>query len=131
MLLFCKKNKSISISKVFSLMSILEMFNLPLSQIAYDQVQTIQQLMVTASLKDNVDIWAYTGGSTEFSLARMYRLIVGHHQPDQAFRWVWKSFYQPKHKVFYWLLMKDRLSTRNILRRKNMHLESYNYELCN
>ena len=56
-----KKNKSISVSKVFSPMSILEMFNLPISQIAYDQVQTIQQLMVTTSLEDNVDIWSYTG----------------------------------------------------------------------
>ena len=109
-------------------MSILEMFNLPLSQIAYDQVQTIQQLMVTTSLEDNADLWAYTGDPPS---SLQQELIVGHHQPDQAFRWVWKSFCQPKHKVFCWLLLKDRLSTRNILRRKNMQLESYNCELCN
>ena len=29
------------------------------------------------------------------------------------------------------MLIKDRLSTRNILRRKNMHLDSYNCVLCN
>jgi hypothetical protein len=32
-------------------------------------------------------------------------------------------------KVFRWLLLKDRLSTRNIPRRKHMNLDSYNYEL--
>jgi len=31
---------------------------------------------------------------------------------------------------FAWLLIRDRLSTRNLLRRKNMYLEDYNYVLC-
>lgn len=34
-------------------------------------------------------------------------------------------------RSFCWLLLKDRLSTRNILRRKHMHLDSYDCELCN
>jgi hypothetical protein len=32
--------------------------------------------------------------------------------------------------VFFWLLLKDRLSTRELLRRKNMVLEEYNCVLC-
>lgn len=47
------------------------------------------------------------------------------------FNCLWKSCCQLKHKVFFWLLLKDRLSTRNILKRKNMNLESYNCVLCN
>jgi hypothetical protein len=43
----------------------------------------------------------------------------------------WKCPSQPKHKVFFWLLLKDRLSTRNILRRRNMVIENYNCVLCN
>jgi hypothetical protein len=35
-----------------------------------------------------------------------------------------------EHKVFCWLLLKDRLSTRNILRRRKMELESYSCEIC-
>ena len=31
---------------------------------------------------------------------------------------------------FFWLLSKDRLSTRNILKRKNFHLLSSNCVLC-
>jgi hypothetical protein len=34
-------------------------------------------------------------------------------------------------KFFFCLLSHDRLSTRNILRRKNMFLQSYNCVLCN
>lgn len=31
---------------------------------------------------------------------------------------------------FFWLLLMDRLSTRNMLRRKRMHLDDYNCVLC-
>jgi hypothetical protein len=45
--------------------------------------------------------------------------------------WLWKAAVQKKHKVFFWLLIKDKLSTRNILRRKNRVLPSYDCVLCN
>lgn len=37
---------------------------------------------------------------------------------------------QPKHKVFFWILLQDRLNTRGLLKRKNMMLEFYTHELC-
>ncbi|WVZ76722.1 hypothetical protein U9M48_024674 [Paspalum notatum var. saurae] len=37
---------------------------------------------------------------------------------------------QPKHKVYFWLLLKDRLSTRDLLRRKTMQLPTYECVLC-
>jgi hypothetical protein len=35
-----------------------------------------------------------------------------------------------KHKIFFWLLLKDRISTRDILQRKNMVLDSYTCDMC-
>jgi hypothetical protein len=35
-----------------------------------------------------------------------------------------------KRKIFFWLLLRDRLSTREILRRRNMFLEDYNCVFC-
>lgn len=35
-----------------------------------------------------------------------------------------------KHKVFFWLLLQDRLSTTDLLRRKQMELDSYTCDLC-
>jgi hypothetical protein len=35
-----------------------------------------------------------------------------------------------KENSFFWLLIKDRLSTRELLRRKSMHLDDYNCVLC-
>lgn len=56
---------------------------------------------------------------------------MGHTDIHQPFGWLWKCFCQPKHKVFFWLLLQDRLSTRDILRRKRMQLDSYKCVLCN
>lgn len=42
----------------------------------------------------------------------------------------WKSSCQHKHKVFFWLLVQDRLSTLNILKRKNQQIASFNCVLC-
>lgn len=36
---------------------------------------------------------------------------------------VWRS-------IFFWLLLHDRVNTRNLLHRKSFHLPSYNCELC-
>jgi hypothetical protein len=42
-----------------------------------------------------------------------------------AFSWLWKSSCQLIHKIFFWLLLHDKLSTRGVLRRRNMTLEDY------
>jgi len=34
------------------------------------------------------------------------------------------------HKVFFWLLISDRLNTKYILRRKSMELQSYDGVFC-
>ena len=70
-------------------------------------------------------------GLTSFSSSRIYKELMDHPVVDHAYKWIWKCPCQPKHKVFFWLLLKDRLSTRNVLRRRNMNLESYNCVLCN
>lgn len=35
-----------------------------------------------------------------------------------------------RYKVFFWLLLQDRLNTRNLLKRKSFQLPSYNCALC-
>jgi hypothetical protein len=47
-----------------------------------------------------------------------------------VYKWLWASSCQLKHKVFFCLLLKNRLNTRNLLRRKNMALDSFDCELC-
>jgi hypothetical protein len=55
----------------------------------------------------------------------------GNTRPSRVLLWVWKSDCIPTIKFFAWLLLNDRLNTRNILRRRKKFLEEgYNCVLC-
>lgn len=43
---------------------------------------------------------------------------------------IWKFYVRLRHKIFIWLLLYDRINTRNLLNRKSLFLESYNCALC-
>uniref|UniRef100_A0A8R7U6Y7 Reverse transcriptase zinc-binding domain-containing protein n=1 Tax=Triticum urartu TaxID=4572 RepID=A0A8R7U6Y7_TRIUA len=47
------------------------------------------------------------------------------------FRILWKASNLLRHKIFFWLLLHDRVNTRNLLKRKSMVLSSYDCALCN
>jgi len=125
------KNKNITVRKAFSFSSINDLFNLPVSQQAFEQLELLQREMDNLTLEpNNKDVWSYSGGNIKYQSAKAYRKLLGHQSVHPSFNWLWKSICQPKHKVFYWLLLNDRLSTRNILRRKQMGLHSFNCEFC-
>lgn len=52
---------------------------------------------------------------------------------DAAFTWIWKSKCTMQWKVFLWLLLADRLNTRNMLRRRHYRItdDDYSFLLCN
>lgn len=108
----------------------MDLFQLPLSQQAFVQMQDVQQKMQLHPPTEGNDKWLYSWGSGIFASAKVYRTLIGHPSVHIIFKWLWKCQCQPKHKVFFWLLIKDRLSTRKLLRR-NMQLDSYNRALCN
>jgi len=76
-----------------------------------------------------LDIWGYSWGSPTFHKA-YYKLLGSISVVSPVYNWPWKSNCLPKRKVFFWLILKDRLSTGEILRRKNIDLQSYNCVLC-
>jgi hypothetical protein len=55
---------------------------------------------------------------------------MGNQWTHPIFTWLWKSKCQPEHKVFFWLLLKDRLNTRTLLRQRAMLLDSYTCDNC-
>ena len=105
-------------------------FHFPLSHLAAQQLVEIAQSLNSLSNLDDKDIWTYIWGSPFFSTSKAYSHLIGHLQVHPMFHRIWKSSCQNKHKVFFWLLLRDRLSTRELLRRRNMHLLSYNCACC-
>jgi hypothetical protein len=123
------KNKQTSALKTKSHPEIAELFQLPLLEEAFTQLQEVQNLVQTRALSNESDKWTITAGSDPYCTQKIYKRLVGQHDDHPVYKWIWKNRLQPKHRVFFWLLVKDRLSTKNILRRKGMDLNSYHCPL--
>ena len=80
--------------------------------ISYDMSRHYQ------TMQQGKDIWSYIWGSSEFTSSLIYAQLLGTRQDSPVYSWLWKSSCQPKRKVFCWLLLKDRLCTRELLKRK-------------
>lgn len=124
------RNIQINAFKVLSLTDPTQLVQLPLSEQAFRQFQFIQDLLQTRPTNDEPDKWTGGGNSDTYSTKKVYRSLMGHIDIHPVYKWIWKSRAQPKHRVFFWLLFKDRLNTKNILRRKKMDLNSYHCALC-
>jgi hypothetical protein len=93
-----------------------EMFHTPLSADAFVQFQALNGRLVNLPHNNQRDKWLCNASSSLFSSQKIYSHLMGNQWTHPIFTWMWKSKCQPKHKVFFWLLLKDRLNTRAFLR---------------
>lgn len=121
---FCR-DRSISLKAAIAQPLPKDLFHVPLTTEAYTQFQQLVQSFQNLQLQHTPDRWSYTWGST-YSSSRAYRYLIGHRQVHHCYSWFWRSACQHKRKVFFWLLLKDRISTRQLLRRRSMYLDDYN-----
>ena len=124
------KMKNVTIKRVLSLTAIEQLFHLPLSSEAFSQLLLLGDKLDGLYLDSNQDTWSYIWGTPFFSSSKAYKQLTGQPTIPHAFKWLWKNCCQHKHKVFFWLLLKDRLSTRDLLGRKGMILQSFDCVLC-
>jgi hypothetical protein len=124
------RNQFLTINKAKNILDLNSILYFPISQKAYLQLLQLAQMFENVAALNEPDIWTYVWGSPWFSASKAYTHLIGHRTVHPAFHWLWKSVAQNKHKVFFWLLLHDRLNTRNMLRRKNMALPSFECVLC-
>ena len=92
-------------------------FSLPLSQQAVAQLEEIQQLMQVRTWDESIsDAWSYCWGSSRYSRGKAYNILISTTLASPLFKWLWASSNLGNHKFFFWLLLRDRLNTRNLLR---------------
>ena len=127
---FSKSNTTV-LAEAKNRNNILDLFNLSRSQEAFSQLAQLQQDLNSLQLNENNDLWTCIWNFGRFSVAKAYKQLSGHRVIHPSFKGIWKCSCQNKHKVFSWLILKDRLSTTELLRRKNMELQDYNCVLCN
>ncbi|TVU46354.1 hypothetical protein EJB05_05881, partial [Eragrostis curvula] len=103
------------------------LFHLPLTVEAYQQYLILAEEINSVHLRNERDVWTYNWSSAIYSSSKAYKQLMGHRHVPAPIKWIWKSSCQMKHRVFFWLLLNDRLNTRGMLRRRSMVLDSYTF----
>ena len=123
-------DKNSSATEVYGQQDLLSMFYLPLSSQAYDEFQDLTTKMAMNPLSIDDDKWSYPWGPI-FSAARYYRHLHAHLDPMPVSKWIWKSSCMMKIKFFAWLLLNDRLNTKDLLQRRHWQVTSdFSCVLC-
>ena len=77
------------------------------------------------------DQWSYVWGSGKFTSQRYYNFCFREIKPHIALSWIWKAKCIPRIKFFVWLLLSDRLNTRNMLRKRQFNVgNTFDCSMC-
>jgi hypothetical protein len=100
----------------FTVIEINRVLCLPLSAQASAQLMELQDMINNMDWNHNLlDSWTYCWGSAQFSSKKAYSSLQGSIEASPIFSWVWKSGCLG-HKFFIWLLIRNQLNTRNLLK---------------
>jgi hypothetical protein len=118
----------ITVRQAYDMDQIHDMFQLPMSEIFWQYILLCSELEIL-QITDENDILLYIWVNAQFSVSKTLALAI-HSPTHPIFIRLWSSKYQPKHRVYFWLLLRDKLNTRDQLRRGHMELDSYTCENC-
>jgi hypothetical protein len=105
-----------SIAHIYQMENIMQLFYTPLSTQAFQELIDLQGLMQENPLSAEKDRWQYSWGDT-YSAKAFYDQTHAHIRVPTVYSWLWKSACMMKLKVFAWLLLSDRLNTKDLLKR--------------
>jgi hypothetical protein len=127
------RKEDISVQEFLTADSLTQLFYLPLSPEALAELRDIQNSCREIELREHShDTWSYVWGDKEFTSSKYYQYNFRNINPHISFKWLWKSKCTAKVKFFGWLILSDRLNTRNMLRRRHYALGTgYDFFMCN
>ena len=113
------KNEDISVQALLTADTLGETFHLPFSAQAHAELMDLQQLLTLITLDHGKDKWTCIWGKGDYTASQYYSYYFREIRAHQTYKWLWKSKVTMKIKVCGWLLLSDRLNTRNMLKRRH------------
>ena len=118
------KDTRISVKDVLNVEDLEDLFHLPLSQAAFHDFEQLQQLLYDQSPPESeIDAWRYIWGNNSYSSQRLYKLSFANSEAHPAYNWIWKANCTPRIKFFPWVVLVDRLNTKDMLRRRHCNIQ--------
>lgn len=120
---FVKKD-GISVLEVMQAEDLDTLFMLPLSAQAYEEFELLQGQLQGMNYDENgIDKWTPIWGN-KYSSRRFYSYIFDAIEAHPVFKKIWKSKCTPRIKFFAWLILVDRLNTKDMLQRRHLNIQS-------
>ena len=107
-----------------------DMFQLPLSVVAHNQLMELQGELNSIQITDDKDTWKFLWGDTKYNTKKVYNALIGSYPTHKTILDIWKTCCVPRQKFFAWLLLYDRLNTKELMKRKNFYVEFQDCVLC-
>ena len=88
------KNKSISLASARSQDNLIDLFRIPMTRDALNELQVLQGdlLSLQSSATDlEVDVWAFIWGTSTYNSRRYYQHQFACLTPPKPLKWIWKS----------------------------------------
>lgn len=99
-------------------------FHLPLTQEAYHELQDMNTYLQDTLYDENSrDRWILAWGNDRNTSKQFYTLVFKGLDAPPTFSSLWKANCIPRIKFFGWLLLMDRLNTRDMLQQRNFNVQ--------
>ena len=120
-----------TVKDFLELPNLTECFHLPLSLEAFQELDHLQSMLLPIELDPNSkDIWRWPSKSGQFQTKIYYDYAFSSIVVDPIFKWIWKCSCTLKVRVFGWLLLMDRLNTRDMMQRRHWIIQDDCCVLC-
>jgi hypothetical protein len=113
-------DENISVQEVMTHVDLSTLFELPLSKQAFDEFQSLRQMVSQWDYLPQLnDKWCTIWKDGVFTSSLYYQHYFKDIKASSVLKWIWKSRVLLRIKVFGWLLVNDRLNTKDMLRRRH------------
>jgi hypothetical protein len=126
------RDKLQSVKEFLEKDSVLDNFHLPLSIEAHQEFQQMMEFISDVALNPEADDkWIVKLNPGGFRPSKVYLRAFKHLEIHQPFCWIWRSKCNSKHKLFAWLVLHDRINTKDMLLRRHWHVtDNHSCILC-
>ena len=97
------------------------LFSLPLSQQAFNELENLQILLENNPPSQDQDVWSYCWGE-KYTAGQFYLKVFSSLTVPKTYGWIWETCCTMNYKVFAWLLLRDRLNTKDMLKRRHWNV---------
>lgn len=114
------RNEDVTVQGFLSATDIDQNFHLPLSNQAIQEWGNLNNRLQSLQIVTESDKWSYVWNSDWYQSKKVYLMFFQHLQVARPISILWKSKCTMKLKVFLWLMLMNRLNTKEMLQKKTI-----------